>query len=76
MATPVTADGDFVVCDRLRGHKGQVLCVAAPDPKVGFACAIALSYLSCFARPGQGLVLILYSSVVRVLFIPGLVCDL
>lgn len=25
---------DFVVYERLRGHKGQVLCVAAPGPKV------------------------------------------
>lgn len=38
MSTPAAVDGgDFAVCDRLRGHKGQVLCVAAPEPKAGAA---------------------------------------
>ncbi|CAM9549411.1 unnamed protein product [Scytosiphon promiscuus] len=36
MATPPAEDG-FVIYGRLQGHKGQVLCVAAPDEKAGEA---------------------------------------
>eukprot|EP00903_Cladosiphon_okamuranus_P011662 g10969.t2 len=32
-----SAGDDFSVYSRLRGHKGQVLCIAAPDAKAGHA---------------------------------------
>lgn len=33
-ASASTDGGDFVILDHLRGHKGQVLCVAVPEPAV------------------------------------------